>query len=180
MSIADELDKLANLRDRGVLTEEEFQAQKGALLSGTAVPAGPKALTTGWASAPAAGQPAQAFRSYTARDGKVMSVPVRDTSPGDSAKGLPMDSAKGLPMDLNRRIADAGRRSPNTFSVVGIIFGVIGLFFLPIVFGVMGMVLGAVGKARGEPRGTTAVVLSGIALVGGIIFSLVLWGSLIP
>lgn len=32
VSIADELDKLASLRDRGVLTSDEFEAQKGALL----------------------------------------------------------------------------------------------------------------------------------------------------
>ena len=32
VSIADELDKLASLRDRGVLTTEEFEAQKKSLL----------------------------------------------------------------------------------------------------------------------------------------------------
>ncbi len=33
VSVADELEKLASLRDRGVLTEAEFQAQKAALLA---------------------------------------------------------------------------------------------------------------------------------------------------
>lgn len=37
-SIADELTKLAALRDRGVLTSEEFQAQKTALLRSTQTP----------------------------------------------------------------------------------------------------------------------------------------------
>lgn len=32
-SVADELTKLAALREKGILTDEEFQAQKGALLS---------------------------------------------------------------------------------------------------------------------------------------------------
>lgn len=32
-SIADEITKLAELRDKGLLTNEEFQAQKGALLA---------------------------------------------------------------------------------------------------------------------------------------------------
>jgi hypothetical protein len=32
VSVADELQKLADLRDRGVLTQEEFEAQKAKLL----------------------------------------------------------------------------------------------------------------------------------------------------
>lgn len=38
MSIADELTKLADLKKSGVLTEEEFQAQKSRLLGGDALP----------------------------------------------------------------------------------------------------------------------------------------------
>ena len=35
VSVADELRKLAELRDQGVLTEEEFQAAKGRMLAGS-------------------------------------------------------------------------------------------------------------------------------------------------
>lgn len=34
MSVADELDKLASLKERGLLTDEEFHKEKGKLLAG--------------------------------------------------------------------------------------------------------------------------------------------------
>jgi len=66
----------------------------------------------------------------------------------------------------------------NGFSIAGIILGAIGFFFFPILFGPAGLILGAVAKSKNEPRANTALIVSGIGLVGGIIFGMLIWASL--
>lgn len=57
----------------------------------------------------------------------------------------------------------------NTLSIIGIVCGVIGLFFCPPLFGIAGIVLGIVGKGKGERLGTTAIIVGAVGLVLGTI-----------
>lgn len=61
----------------------------------------------------------------------------------------------------------------NTFSTIGIVLGAFAFLFLPIVFGPAGLVLGAVGKSKGEPRAIIAMVVSGVGLVVGMILGVI-------
>ena len=56
----------------------------------------------------------------------------------------------------------------NGFSIAGIVFGILAFLVLPIVFGPLGLILGAVGKSKGESKATTAMVVSGIGMVVGM------------
>jgi hypothetical protein len=57
--VADELLKLSQLRDAGVLSDEEFQAQKRALLQGP--PTGSSPLVSGGTASPAVEEPERVF-----------------------------------------------------------------------------------------------------------------------
>ncbi len=56
----------------------------------------------------------------------------------------------------------------NGFSIAGIVFGILAFLVLPIVFGPIGLILGAVGKNKGESKATTAMVVSGVGMVVGM------------
>ena len=56
----------------------------------------------------------------------------------------------------------------NGFSIAGIVFGILAFLVLPIVFGPIGLILGAVGKGKGESKATTAMVVSGVGMVVGM------------
>jgi CheY-specific phosphatase CheX len=62
----------------------------------------------------------------------------------------------------------AGNTS-NSLSTIAIILGVIGLLFVPMLFGTAGLVLGIVAKSKKEPRANVAIAIGIIGLVGGII-----------
>lgn len=57
----------------------------------------------------------------------------------------------------------------NGFSVAGIILGALAFIILPIVLGPAGLILGAVGKSKGESKAVVAMVVSGLGLVIGMI-----------
>ena len=59
--------------------------------------------------------------------------------------------------------------SGNGFSTAGIIIGAVAFLFFPIILGPVGLILGAVGKSKGEPRAVVAMVVSGCGLVIGMI-----------
>lgn len=62
----------------------------------------------------------------------------------------------------------------NPYSTVGIVLGVISFLFFPILFGPVGMILGAVGKSKGESKAVLAMVVSGLGLVVGMILGAML------
>jgi hypothetical protein len=59
-----------------------------------------------------------------------------------------------------------------TLSVVGIVLGCIALFFCPPLFGIAGIVCGAVASSKGERLAGTAIGVSIVGLVGGIILGM--------
>lgn len=67
--------------------------------------------------------------------------------------------------------------SSNTLSTLGIVFGAIAFLFIPILFGPIGIILGAVAKSRGEAKATTALWVSILGLVLGMIIGALVWGS---
>ena len=66
----------------------------------------------------------------------------------------------------------------NGFSTAGIILGAIGFFFFPILLGPAGLILGGIAKSKNEPRANTALIISGIGLVGGMIFGMLVWATI--
>lgn len=68
--------------------------------------------------------------------------------------------------------------SSNTLSTIGIALGAISFFVLPLFLGAAGIVLGVVGRSRGETRAKTAIWVSAVGLVAGMILGAVMWGSM--
>lgn len=62
----------------------------------------------------------------------------------------------------------------NAYSIVGIVMGAIAFFFFPIVLGPVGLILGAVGKSKGESKAVVAIVVSAAGLVIGMILGAML------
>jgi hypothetical protein len=57
----------------------------------------------------------------------------------------------------------------NTFSILGIIFGVFAIVFFPIVFGVGAIVLAVVARSKGERLATIALIVSILGTLAGFI-----------
>jgi hypothetical protein len=74
-------------------------------------------------------------------------------------------------------VAPSPSTAGNGFSTAGIILGVISFLFFPIIFGPAGLILGAVGKSKGESKAVTAMVVSGIGLVAGMIIGALVFAS---
>jgi len=51
------------------------------------------------------------------------------------------------------------------------------LIILPPVFGIAGIVLGNVGKNKGDPLGKTAMIVSAVCLVVGMIIGVLIFTS---
>jgi membrane protein DedA with SNARE-associated domain len=54
----------------------------------------------------------------------------------------------------------------NTLSTLGMIFGLIGFLFFPIIIGVAGIILSAVAKSKGEKNANLAL---GVSIAGTVI-----------
>lgn len=65
----------------------------------------------------------------------------------------------------------------NTMSTLAIIFGAIGLLFVPLLFGTAGLVFGIIAKSKNEPRANVGLTISIIGLVGGVIFGAIVGAS---
>jgi len=117
MSMADELAKLADLRDRGVLTDSEFEIQKGALLADRPGPVKPSPPAEPAIKAP-----------FEVRFVDAPTEPDRDDSPpGDSTPpsrgfGDPEKRAEKRELQLK---ADRG----NLFLMLGLVLLAGGLLF---------------------------------------------------
>lgn len=63
-----------------------------------------------------------------------------------------------------------GTASPRTFSILGLILDVAGLFLLSIVFGLAGVVLGQVAVRKGDRRvGLVVTIFGALDLVLGVV-----------
>ena len=82
-----------------------------------------------------------------------------------------------LPPPVSAYTAQPANAS-NTLSIIGIVCGVIALIFCPPGFGIAGIVLGIVGRKKGERLGTTAIVVAAIGLVLGMIIAVALFASM--
>lgn len=55
------------------------------------------------------------------------------------------------------------------FTILGFIFGGLAILFLPIILGPVGAVLGGVGKYKGDPLGTWAIVVAIVGMILGFV-----------
>ncbi|MEV6277930.1 hypothetical protein [Nocardia sp. NPDC051832] len=71
------------------------------------------------------------------------------------------------------------RSGTQLFSIIGFVCAALALFFCPILFGPAGIVLGLVGRNKGESLGKWAAIASAVCLVLGLIFAFFIWGGVI-
>jgi hypothetical protein len=65
------------------------------------------------------------------------------------------------------------------FTIIGLVFGLLAILFLPILFGPAGIVLGFVGYAKGDrPFGLIVGIGSIITMIGGMVLAAVAWNSM--
>lgn len=89
---------------------------------------------------------------------------------GGSAVGQQPPQAQPVQQQFAPQYSAPRPTSPgNTLSTIGIICGAIAFLILPPVFGIAGLVFGGIAKAKGESRATTALIVSGLGLVLGMI-----------
>ena len=65
----------------------------------------------------------------------------------------------------------------NGYSTAGIILGSVAFLFFPIICGPVGLVMGGIAKSRGESRADTALIVSGLGLVVGLILGIVAFSN---
>jgi hypothetical protein len=65
----------------------------------------------------------------------------------------------------------------NTLSIIGIVCGVLAVLFLPIVFGPAGLVLGFIGRSKGERLSTVAIIVAAVGMVLGIVIGYLILNS---
>lgn len=65
----------------------------------------------------------------------------------------------------------------NGFSIAGIIMGAIAFLFFPIILGPAGLIMGAIGKSKGESKAVVALVVSGLGLVIGMLLGSMLYSK---
>jgi uncharacterized protein YacL len=92
------------------------------------------------------------------------------------------DTSQFCPSCGASRNAPASMPTPKSagsgFSVAGIICGAIAFLFFPIVLGPIGLILGAIGKSKGEEKAVVAMVVSALGLVIGLILGFLVFASL--
>ncbi|GAA4698428.1 hypothetical protein [Nocardioides nanhaiensis] len=65
----------------------------------------------------------------------------------------------------------------NVLSIIGIVCGVVAVLFFPIVFGPLGLILGGIGKSRGEKLSTIALVVAAVGMVVGFLLGALVYSS---
>lgn len=63
------------------------------------------------------------------------------------------------------------------FTIGAFVCAAIALLILPPVFGIAGIVLGSVGRSKGDPLGKTAMIVSGVCLGVGMIIGVIVLTS---
>jgi len=65
--------------------------------------------------------------------------------------------------------ADTRENDGRVFTIVAFVFAAIAVIFLPIAFGPAGIILGLVGRSKGDRRGGIAAILAAVGMVLGFI-----------
>ena len=65
----------------------------------------------------------------------------------------------------------------NTLSIIGIVCGVLAVLILPIVFGPAGLVLGFIGRSKGERLSTIAIIVAAVGMVLGLVLGYLILNS---
>jgi len=86
--------------------------------------------------------------------------------------GTTVGGAMPAPPVMN--VPPAPKSGGNGFSIAGIICGAIAFLFFPILLGPLGLILGAIGKSKGEDKAVIALVVSGLGLVIGMILGAII------
>lgn len=81
------------------------------------------------------------------------------------------------PPQSSQQTATQAPGTGNLYSNIGIICGIVAFLIVPIVFGPAGLILGAVGKSKGESRAVIAMVIGGVGMVVGMILGAMMWSS---
>ena len=80
---------------------------------------------------------------------------------------------------LRRQYRNSSSRdsSKSTWGWVGLVSGVIGLFFFPVIFGPIGIILGAIAATDEDSRtlGMIVVITSSILMIFGIFWGMAVW-----
>ena len=61
----------------------------------------------------------------------------------------------------------------NGFSTAAIVLGCVAVLILPIVCGPVGLVLGGIGKSKGESRSTMGLIFAGVGMVLGFLLGII-------
>lgn len=65
------------------------------------------------------------------------------------------------------------------YTILGAVFGVIALLFIPILFGPAGIILGFVGHAKGDkPLGMYVGIGSIVTTIVGMVLGALVWGAM--
>lgn len=59
--------------------------------------------------------------------------------------------------------------SSNVLSILAIVFGVVSILLFPIILGPIGIVLGIVGKTRGEKLSTIGIAVAVVGMILGFV-----------
>ncbi len=94
-------------------------------------------------------------------------------SPQPLAGGRP--PAWSDPTPYHPNVLSQGQKTG--FSTAGIVCGALAFLFFPIILGPAGLILGAVAKSKGDPRGGTAMLVSGLGLVCGMILGFLMYSA---
>ncbi|MFQ6392255.1 hypothetical protein ACLMAJ_02255 [Nocardia sp. KC 131] len=97
----------------------------------------------------------------------------------------PAPQESGLPAYNQQSYQEYGappeRSGTQVYSIIAFVCAAISLLFCPILFGPAGIVLGLVGRSKGERLGKVAAIVAAVAFVAGIVVSyVVLAGDVIP
>lgn len=102
------------------------------------------------------------------------SVPPRDQQPAGGWQPPPGPGQQPPAYQAPQAPDPSAGRS---FTIGAFVCAVIALIILPPVFGIAGIVLGNVGKNKGDPLGKTAMIVSAVCLVVGMIIGVLIFTS---
>jgi hypothetical protein len=65
--------------------------------------------------------------------------------------------------------ADTRENNGRVYTILGFVFAAVAVLFLPIVFGPAGIILGLVGRSKGDRHGGIAAILATVGMILGFI-----------
>ena len=110
------------------------------------------------------------------------SVPPGDQPPAGGWQPPPADAQQPQPAPGWQQPSSQPPQAPDPsagrgFTIGAFICAGIALFILPPIFGIAGIVLGSVGNSKGDPLGKTAMIVSGVCLLLGMVVGVIVLAS---